>query len=151
MLRSGMGRYMGNSLTLWQDIARCTDKTAGQNAKLIWQRQTPAMASIYKTMNDEDKEYVKTVIKAYHVKRANRAPAAWICRSGIDAYVIATEKGLTKTTEAEVNGKQHSNIETLPSVDPYLKYLDDAAWQEKRTEVYESFLTSLDKPAPQKP
>ncbi len=138
-------RYLGNSLVLRQDIARCADKTAGARAIAGWQGLTRDMIAAYKEFPPEIQAKVREGIEIYQTKKADRPTLPWVCRDGIDVIRTAQEKGFTTQTETEVNGVKSTDTRATEAVDPLIRFVDDATWAGYRKQVYDTMLSTLDK------
>lgn len=144
-LFQSVARFLADSLILHQDKARCADKTAGNDALYFWQSPMETVLAGYKQLTPDQKKKVALAIDIYDTKKASRAPAAWVCRDGMDAVKIAQEKGLLSTTEKVVNGVKQTQNSTTASVDPYLKYIPDDEWSKARADVKASLIQALAK------
>ncbi|MCB1538731.1 MAG: hypothetical protein H6865_05620 [Rhodospirillales bacterium] len=128
-------RYLGDSLILREDIARCADQTAGQAALHGWQGLTDDMVAMYRQFPADAKEKMREAIDAYDTRKASRPAAAWVCRDGTNTMPNMGADASAPAADAQ-------SAQPQPAASPFV---DDATWNARRKAIRDKLIATLDK------
>ena len=144
LLMLGVTKFFISAIVNDGDIARCADKTSGQNYRMVFMSRKKLFEDYYSSLPRSLQLIVLHAVEASRTYEGIRLKSSKICRTGAAYFskVIASQNYTTteKVSKNHIGGK----VQIIESeIEPDL--VEDAVWKERQNKAFEFWSAPIKK------
>jgi hypothetical protein len=148
LMKTASVMFISSELIARENISRCADKTAGQNYLMNWITPKPPyrkeLLNHFKGLDAASQKKGFGIIMMFAEKRKTNEKDYLSCNDGMEAIKKSMDGGkCVGKPHPTVNGVTPKGMNYICDGRDYVRFIDDAEWQQKRVAIRKNMVSFL--------